>query len=65
MLFVWGILGYIILESYIFLAGMLAIIVLLGIIFILLKEGLPVFWHTPPWQVFTIHSAKNGNINII
>jgi phosphate transport system permease protein len=37
-------------ESWIFLAGLLAIVVLLGIIFILLKEGLPVFAHTKPWD---------------
>jgi phosphate transport system permease protein len=37
-------------EGWIFLAGMIAIIVLLGIIFILLKEGLPVFTHTNPWD---------------
>ncbi|MDD5288123.1 MAG: phosphate ABC transporter permease subunit PstC [Dehalococcoidales bacterium] len=37
-------------EGWIFLAGMLAIIVLLGIIFILLKEGLPVFANTNPWD---------------
>jgi len=39
-------------EGWIFLAGILAIIVLLGIIALLLKEGLPVFWHTPPWEFF-------------
>jgi len=37
-------------EGWIFLAGMIAIIVLLGIIFILVKEGLPVFTHTKPWD---------------
>ncbi len=36
-------------ESWIFLAGILVVVVLLGIIVLLLKEGLPVFWHTPPW----------------
>jgi phosphate transport system permease protein len=39
-------------EGWIFLAGILAIVVLLGIIALLLKEGLPVFWHTPPWEFF-------------
>jgi phosphate transport system permease protein len=45
-------LGERIIESWIFLAGLLAIVVLLGIIFILLKEGLPVFTNTPPWEFF-------------
>ncbi len=39
-------------EGWIFLAGILAIIVLLGIIALLLKEGLPAFWYTPPWEFF-------------
>ena len=39
-------------ESWIFLAGILTIIILLGIIALLLKEGLPVFLHTPPWDFF-------------
>jgi len=43
-------LGERVIEGWIFLAGMLAIVVLLGIIFILLKEGLPVFAHTNPWD---------------
>jgi phosphate transport system permease protein len=43
-------LGEKIIESWIFLAGMLAIVVLLGIILILLKEGLPIFANTPPWE---------------
>jgi phosphate transport system permease protein len=43
-------LGERVIEGWIFLAGLLAIIVLMGIIFILLKEGLPVFTHTPPWE---------------
>ena len=37
-------------ESWIFLAGLLSIVMLLGIIAILLKEGLPVFIYTPPWE---------------
>jgi phosphate transport system permease protein len=43
-------LGERVIEGWIFLAGMLAIVVLLGIIFILLKEGLPIFTHTNPWD---------------
>jgi len=39
-------------ESWIFLAGITTIIVLLGIIALLLKEGLPVFLYTPPWDFF-------------
>ena len=39
-------------ESLIFLAGLLTIAVLLGIIVLLLKEGLPIFLHTPPWEFF-------------
>lgn len=39
-------------ESWIFLAGILTIIVLLGIIALLLEEGLPIFLHTPPWEFF-------------
>ncbi|MFC1970840.1 phosphate ABC transporter permease subunit PstC [Chloroflexota bacterium] len=39
-------------ESWIFLAGILTIIILLGIIALLLKEGLPVFLYTPPWKFF-------------
>jgi phosphate transport system permease protein len=43
-------LGERIIESWIILAGLLAIIVLLGIIILLFKEGLPVFLDTPPWE---------------
>jgi phosphate transport system permease protein len=39
-------------EGWIFLAGILTIAILLGIIALLLKEGLPAFWHTPPWEFF-------------
>jgi len=39
-------------EGWIFLAGLLAIVVLLGIIALLLKEGLPIFLDTPPWEFF-------------
>jgi len=41
-----------IIESGIFLAGLLSIVILLGIITILLKEGLPVFTYTSPWEFF-------------
>lgn len=37
-------------EGWIFLAGLLSIVVLLGIIFILLKEGLPILGTTNPWD---------------
>lgn len=37
-------------ESWIFLAGILTIVVLLGIIALLIKEGVPAFWYTPPWE---------------
>ena len=37
-------------EGWIFLAGLLAIVVLLGIVALLLREGLPIFSHTPPWE---------------
>ena len=39
-------------ESWIYLAGLLTIVILLGIIFLLIKEGLPIFWDTPPWEFF-------------
>ncbi len=39
-------------EGWILLAGLLAIVVLLGIVTLLLKEGLPIFFHTPPWEFF-------------
>lgn len=39
-------------ESWIFFAGLLTIVVLLGIVVLLLKEGLPIFFHTPPWEFF-------------
>jgi phosphate transport system permease protein len=39
-------------EGWIFLTGLLAIVILLGIIALLLKEGLPVFLYTPPWDFF-------------
>ena len=39
-------------EGWIFLAGILTIVILLGIIALLLKEGLPIFLDTPPWEFF-------------
>jgi len=39
-------------ESWVFLAGILTIVVLLGIIALLLREGLPAFSYTPPWEFF-------------
>lgn len=39
-------------EGWILLSGLLTIVVLLGIVVLLLKEGLPVFFHTPPWEFF-------------
>jgi phosphate transport system permease protein len=43
-------LGERIIEGWILLAGLFAIIVLLGIIAILIKEGLPIFGYSSPWQ---------------
>jgi len=45
-------LGEKLIEGWIFLAGLLAIVVLLGIIALLIKEGVPIFLHTPPWEFF-------------
>lgn len=39
-------------ESFIFLNGLLAVIILLGVLFLLMREGLPVFTYTAPWQFF-------------
>jgi phosphate transport system permease protein len=39
-------------ECWIVLAALLAIVVLLGIVILLLKEGVPIFLHTPPWEFF-------------
>jgi phosphate transport system permease protein len=39
-------------ESWIFLAGILAIVILLGIVILLLREGVPAFFYTSPWQFF-------------
>jgi phosphate transport system permease protein len=45
-------LGEKLIESWVFLAGILTIAILLGIIVLLLREGLPAFWYTPPWEFF-------------
>jgi phosphate transport system permease protein len=37
-------------ESAVFIAGLLSVVILLGIIAILLKDGLPVFANTPLWE---------------
>ena len=39
-------------EGWIFLAGITVIVVLLGIIVLLMREGLPIFLDTPPWEFF-------------
>ncbi len=39
-------------ESFILLNGLLAIIVLLGVLFLLMREGLPVFTYTSPLKFF-------------
>jgi len=45
-------LGEKLIEGWIYLAGGLAIVVLLGIIILLVKEGMPIFFDTPPWEFF-------------
>ncbi len=45
-------LGEKLIESWVFLAGILTIAILLGIIVLLAREGLPAFWYTPPWEFF-------------
>ena len=45
-------LGEKLIESWIYLAGLLTIVVLLGIIILLIKEGVPIFFDTPPWEFF-------------
>ena len=37
-------------EGWIFLNGLLAIVVLLGVLVLLLREGLPAFSYTAPWE---------------
>ena len=39
-------------EAAIFFSALLAIVVLLGVLAVLLREGLPILLHTPPWQFF-------------
>jgi len=39
-------------EGWIFLNGLLAIVVLLGVLILLLREGLPIIFYTPPWEFF-------------
>jgi len=43
-------LGERLVEGWIFVAALLSIIVLLGIIVVLIKEGLPIFAYSSPWQ---------------
>ena len=45
-------LGEKLIEGGVLSAGILAIIVLLGVFFLLLKEGLPTFVNTSPWNFF-------------
>lgn len=45
-------LGETLIEGWVFLAGLLAIVILIGIIALLFKEGVPVFLYTPPWEFF-------------
>ena len=40
-------------EGWILLAGILTIVILLGIVFFLIREGAPIFLHTNPWQFFS------------
>lgn len=40
-------------EGFLAFNGVLAIAVLLGIFLLLLREGLPIFLHTDPWQFLT------------
>jgi len=49
----WWRLGERFIEGWILLAGILAIVILLGIVFFLVKEGVPIFFHTPPWEFFS------------
>jgi len=39
-------------EGVILANGLIAIVVLVGVLFLLLRNGLPVFTHTPPWDFF-------------
>jgi phosphate transport system permease protein len=49
----WWRLGERFIEGWILLAGILAIVILLGIVFFLVKEGVPIFFHTSPWEFFS------------
>lgn len=49
----WWRLGERFIEGWILLAGILAIVILLGIVFFLVKEGVPIFLHTSPWEFFS------------
>ena len=37
-------------EGWILLAGLLTVAVLLGIVVLLIREGVPIFFDTPPWE---------------
>ena len=37
-------------EGWIMLNGLLAIVVLVGVLVLLMREGLPIFLYTPPWK---------------
>jgi len=39
-------------EAVIYANGLIAIVILVGVLFLLLRTGLPVFTHTPPWEFF-------------
>jgi phosphate transport system permease protein len=49
----WWRLGERFIEGWILLAGILAIVILLGIVFFLVKEGVPIFLYTSPWEFFS------------
>ena len=56
-------------EGWIYLAGLLAIVVLLGIIILLVKEGVPIFFDTPPVIAVTdatvLSSMVDGAVLIV
>ncbi len=45
-------LGERLIETFVFANGFIAIVVLLGVLFLLLREGLPALAYTPPWEFF-------------
>ncbi len=49
----WGRFGERFVEGWIPFAGILTIVILLGIVFFLLKEGLPIFAYTSPAEFFS------------